>query len=253
MCRQPCPLEREHRLAGRRTGGQHVVDQHYLGIGRYSPVGGATGNRGHPPSQVASPLCGCQAHRITHSAPHSQQGQHPAVRQPSHSYRGRTQHRIAASAPRRHPSARRGHQDQRKTWRAQLGERSREPHSEWFRQIPPSSLLDGEHRAARWTRVRPERPARDARVGARPHPHRRTGQSECAFGAPTGSRTSATRTGGGQHQIEQGSHQPSVRPPADKFARPLRRSRQNAGFVAAELFAPLRRCGRGLPLLTGKW
>lgn len=146
-----------------------------------------------------------------------------AVGQPSRSYRGRAQHRIAAAAPRRHAPARRGHQYQWQVWRTQLGERARERPSEWHRQIPPAPFLRGEHRPARRPGIRPERPARNAGVAARPHPHRWTGQRDGAVGAPIGSRTSAARTGGGQDQIEQGSHRKSVRSRSDRFARAGRR------------------------------
>ncbi len=223
MCRQSGRPQDAHRLAGCGSGGQHVVHQHHLGIRRYLPVGCATGERGHPPVQVPSPLGRCQAHRIAHPAPRPQQGYRAAARQPSRSYRRGPQHRITASAPRRHGSARCGHQHQWPAWRTQVGERGRERRPQRLRQIPPSAFLDGEHRPARGPRILTQRPARDARIGTRPYPHRRTGQRDGALGTPIDSGTPAARADGGQHQIEQGSHRHSVLRAADKLIRSCRR------------------------------
>ncbi len=84
----------------------------------------------------------------------------------------------------------------------QSGQPTGQRATEWFGQIPASTLLGGQYRAPWWARVAAQRPARDTRIGARAHSARRCGQMGGAPRAPTDTGEPATGTFHGQHQIQ---------------------------------------------------
>ncbi len=248
MCRYAGFGERAHRLAGRRTGRQDVVDQHYLGVFLDRARCHGTGYRRHSTTQIVSPLTRCQAHRITHTPPHPQHGYHPAISQPTRGYLRHAQHGISAATPRGRRPARRGHQHQWPIRRAQPGQPTRQRQPERLRQIPAPTLLGRQHRPPPRPRIRSERPARHPGIGARPHPYRRAREHRGTPRTPPRARHATPRTRHRQDQIQQGPHRQSVHLPTDtKCAgdripptvprRRLRRRRRQPGSTGTA-FAP---------------
>ncbi len=250
MCGHTGARQRAHRFAGRGAGREDIVHQHYLDVraaqqGEQRIAGGADAV-----AEVAPPVERAQTDRIAHAWPGGQHGSATAIGQPTGSHPRCSGDRVATAPPGGYPPARRRHQQQRTVAGPQPIQAPRQRQSERRRQIATPPFLGRQHRPPRRTRVRPQRPARHTRIGARPHAPRRPRQTTRTARAPSGAGYPASPTCLRQDQIQQRSHRPSVPVTTDRIltpAAPGPRSRRAASPHARSARGPARRTAAASP------